>query len=102
MAYIIAEPCLGTKDTACVEVCPVDCIYDAGKILYIHPEECINCALCEPACPVDAVFEESATPPQWEHYIEENKKFFEDHPDYADREKYPIKKGEDYEPPYSG
>ena len=78
MTYIIAEPCVGTCDTACVEVCPVDCIhgpYDkegAGAeakadgfvpkeedSLYIDPEECIDCGACEPECPVEAIFEES-------------------------------------------
>ena len=74
MAYIIAEPCVGTCDTACVEVCPVDCIhpkkedwdakgYDENnledKLLYIDPEECIDCGACEPECPVEAICEES-------------------------------------------
>lgn len=55
MAYVITEPCIGTKDTACVDVCPVDCIYETSRMLVIHPEECIDCAACEPACPVDAI-----------------------------------------------
>jgi NAD-dependent dihydropyrimidine dehydrogenase PreA subunit len=93
MAYVICEPCIGTKDTACVEVCPVDCIYDAGEILYIHPEECIDCGLCEPACPVDAIFAESAVPAQWQGFIQKNKDYFANTPDYADREKHPIQKG---------
>ncbi len=69
MAYIITEPCIDTKDRACVDVCPVDCIYDAEphidqpeNMLFIHPDECIDCAACEPVCPVDAIFEESAVP----------------------------------------
>ena len=77
MTYIIAEPCVSTCDTACVEVCPVDCIHGPddkegagaeakvegfdpeGKQLYINPEECIDCGACEPECPVEAIFEES-------------------------------------------
>ena len=55
MTYIIAEPCVGLKDKACVPACPVDCIYEGEKMLYIHPEECIDCAACEPVCPVTAV-----------------------------------------------
>ena len=63
MAYVIAEPCVGTKDTACVDVCPVDCIhprkdeptFEAETQLYIHPDECIDCGVCEPECPVDAI-----------------------------------------------
>ena len=66
MAYIICEPCVGTKDTACVDACPVDCIhpkkdeaeFEAATMLYIHPEECIDCGACEPACPVTAIFPE--------------------------------------------
>ena len=61
--YVICEPCIGTKDTACVDVCPVDCIhprkdeaeYEAAEILYIHPDECIDCGVCEPECPVEAI-----------------------------------------------
>ena len=87
MAYIIAEPCVGTCDTACVEVCPVDCIhpkkedwdakgYDENnledKLLYIDPEECIDCGACEPECPVEAIFEESEVPEEWNKYIKIN------------------------------
>src|SRR5438067_11404821 len=65
MAYVIAEPCIGTKDNSCVEVCPVDCIhptpdepgYDQAEMLYIDPEECIDCDACVEACPVDAIHE---------------------------------------------
>mgnify|MGYP003327358210 CR=1 FL=1 len=54
MTYIIAEPCVGLKDSACVDVCPVDCIYtrDQDDMYYISPDECIDCAACEPVCPV--------------------------------------------------
>ena len=70
MTYVIAEPCVGTKDTACVEVCPVDCIHptkDAAEfpkfdMLYINPDECIDCGACEPECPWNAIFEEVAVP----------------------------------------
>jgi NAD-dependent dihydropyrimidine dehydrogenase PreA subunit len=110
MTYIIAEPCIGTKDRACVEVCPVDCIYEyveeAGafvvpdpstgsgvdktvvprgqsvhipgdgitkeqlnSMLFIHPDECIDCGACESVCPVTAIFAESDVPEQWKSYI---------------------------------
>ena len=65
MPYIIAEPCIGVKDKACVEVCPVDCIYEGDTMLFIHPEECIDCGACEPVCPVKAIFAEDETPDQW-------------------------------------
>lgn len=70
MTYIIAEPCVDVKDASCVDVCPVDCIYEGPDMYYINPDECIDCAACEPVCPVAAIFEESATPEQWkELYI---------------------------------
>ena len=95
MTYIIAEPCVSTCDTACVEVCPVDCIHGpfdkegAGaevkekgfnpqdKMLYINPEECIDCGACEPECPVEAIFEEDAVPDEWARFIPMNYEFFD-------------------------
>ena len=94
MAYIIADPCVSTCDTACVEVCPVDCIHGPddkegmgaeakesgfnpeGKQLYINPEECIDCGACEPECPVEAIFEEDAVPEEWKDFIPMNYEFF--------------------------
>ena len=90
MAYIICEPCVDVMDTACVDVCPVDCIHtsEGEKQLYIDPDVCIDCAACEPACPVDAIFMQSDVPSQWESYIEVNSKFFETFvkPETADSE----------------
>ena len=85
MAFIITEPCVGTKDTACVDACPVDCIHpraDEGPfvketMLYIDPVECIDCGACVPECPVEAIFPEDEVPEQWEHYIEINAKWYE-------------------------
>ncbi len=80
MTHVIAEPCIGTKDTACVDVCPVDCIHEAGDgsspMLYIDPVECIDCAACVPACPVDAIFAEGDLPSQWSQYTQINADFF--------------------------
>ena len=84
MAYIIAEPCIGTKDTACVDVCPVDCIhprkdeeaFETVEMLYINPDECIDCGACEPACPVQAIFPEEDTPEQWKNYIKLNADYY--------------------------
>ena len=75
MPYIIAEPCIGLKDRSCVDVCPVDCIYEGEDQLYIHPDECIDCGACEPECPVNAIFEQSAVPPEWEEFIELDKRW---------------------------
>jgi NAD-dependent dihydropyrimidine dehydrogenase PreA subunit len=80
MPYVIAEPCIGVKDKACVEVCPVDCIYEGDEMLYIHPEECIDCGACEPVCPVKAIFAEDETPDQWKQYIGINKDWFKANP----------------------
>jgi len=78
MAYVIAEPCINVKDKACVDVCPVDCIYDVDgeNMLYINPDECIDCAACEPVCPVAAIFAEDAVPDKWKNFIAINKDFF--------------------------
>ena len=79
MTYIIAEPCINVKDTACVDVCPVDCIHPTKneaeefakeQKLYIDPEECIDCGACEPVCPVEAIFEEAAAQDKWKHFIQ--------------------------------
>ncbi len=95
MTYVVAEPCIGTKDRSCVEVCPVDCFYDypseeenkkAGKdpeksgdfgLLVIHPDECIHCGACEPECPVEAIFEDDDVPEKWAEYTELNAKVSE-------------------------
>ena len=70
MPYVITEACKDTKDRACVDVCPVDCIYEGPDQLFIHPDECIDCGACEPECPVSAIFEVSAIPDEWKEYIE--------------------------------
>jgi ferredoxin len=81
MTYIIAAPCIDVKDKACVEVCPVDCIHptdgEGEPILYIDPDECIDCGACEPECPVEAIFAEEDLPEEWNHYTEINAKYFE-------------------------
>ena len=72
MTYIIAEPCIDIQDKSCVDVCPVDCIHEFGRMLVIDPEECIDCGACEPECPVEAIFPEDAVPPKWEPFIKIN------------------------------
>ena len=82
MTYIIAEPCVDLKDQSCIDVCPVDCIYgvDEGndRHIYINPDECIDCAACEPVCPVNAIFAEEDVPTKWEGWIKVNYEYFED------------------------
>ncbi len=76
MTYVIAQPCIDTKDRSCVDVCPVDCIHEGPDQLFIDPEECIDCGACEPECPVEAIFAEDAVPQKCDEYIEKNKAFF--------------------------
>lgn len=84
MAYVIAEPCIGTKDTACVDACPVDCIHpkkdeaDHGSAdqLFIDPVECIDCGACEPACPVDAIYADRKLPEDKQAFLADNAQFF--------------------------
>jgi len=76
MPYVVTEPCIGTKDKACVAVCPVECFYEAADQLMIHPEECIDCGLCVPECPVDAIFPDDEVPEKWKSYIEKNASAF--------------------------
>ncbi len=78
MAYVIAEPCIDVKDKSCVAVCPVDCIHgtDADNMLYIQPDECIDCGACAPECPVSAIFPLEQVPPQWQSFIQKNADYF--------------------------
>ena len=78
MTYVIAQPCVDLKDRACVDECPVDCIYEGKRMLYIHPDECVDCGACEPVCPVEAIFYEDDTPEQWKDYYNANVDFFDD------------------------
>ena len=99
MAYIIAEPCIGTKDLACVDACPVDCIhptqdgtYEDGRPvleevpqLYIDPTECIDCGACVPVCPVEAIFAEDDLPEKWQEYTAINASYVDDGQFQADK-----------------
>jgi NAD-dependent dihydropyrimidine dehydrogenase PreA subunit len=84
MAYVIAEPCIGTKDTACVDACPVDCIhpkkdesgYEGVQQLFIDPVECIDCGACVPVCPVSAIYAADDLPDKWKEYEQTNAAHF--------------------------
>ena len=78
MTYVIAQPCVDVKDKACIEECPVDCIYEGARMLYIHPDECVDCGACEPVCPVEAIFYEDDVPDQWSSFTQNNADFFEE------------------------
>src|SRR5215218_8970777 len=84
MPFVITDPCIGTKDHACVDVCPVDCIhprkdepeFETATMLYIHPDECIDCGACVPACPVSAIYDSpDATPASQKSLVEANSLF---------------------------
>jgi ferredoxin len=73
MTYVIAEPCVNTKDSACVDVCPVECIYESEpQPMFIHPDECIDCGACEPECPVEAIYPEEDLPENWGPFLQAN------------------------------
>ena len=72
MTYVVVENCIKCKYTDCVDVCPVDCFHEGPNFLVIDPEECIDCTLCEPECPAEAIFAEDDVPAGQEHFIELN------------------------------
>lgn len=72
MTYVVTENCIRCKYTDCVEVCPVDCFHEGPNFLVIDPEECIDCTLCVPECPAEAIFAEDDLPAEMEHYLELN------------------------------
>jgi ferredoxin len=72
MTFVVTENCINCKFTDCVEVCPVDCFYEGPNFLVIHPDECIDCGLCEPECPAEAIYEENDLPTGQEHFLELN------------------------------
>jgi ferredoxin len=81
MTYVIAEPCVDVIDQSCVSVCPVDCIHfeeGVDRILFIDPDECIDCGACEPECPVNAIFPEESLPAEWASYTAINATWFSD------------------------
>ncbi|HXE53874.1 MAG TPA: 4Fe-4S binding protein [Tepidisphaeraceae bacterium] len=89
MAYVIAQPCIGVKDTACITVCPVDCIhpgpaavdFERTDQLFIDPGECIHCHLCVDECPVGAIFADDDLPPEWRSFIQKNASYFRESKD---------------------
>ncbi len=79
MTFVITEPCVDVKDGECLLVCPVDCIYIGGRMMYIQPDECVNCAICVSVCPVDAIFSPEKLPEKYAHYAAINRDFFAPH-----------------------
>jgi len=94
MTYIVNENCIKCKYTDCVEVCPVDCFYEGENMLVIHPDECIDCGVCEPECPVDAI--QPDTEPGIEQWLEVNRVFAEKWPNITAK-KEPLPEAESME-----
>ncbi len=89
MTFLVGENCIKCKLTDCVEVCPVDCFYEGPNMLVIHPDECIDCALCEPECPVDAIFSEDEIPEGQEDFLEINAELAEVWPNITEQKDPP-------------
>ena len=90
MTFVVAEQCIKCKHTDCVEVCPVDCFYEGPNMLVIHPDECIDCALCEPECPVDAIFSEDELPESEAVFLELNAELAEIWPNITEMKESPA------------
>ena len=78
VTYVITQACVDVLDKACIDECPVDCIYEGERMLYIHPDECVDCGACEPVCPVEAIYYEDDLPDEWQDYYKANVEWFED------------------------
>jgi NAD-dependent dihydropyrimidine dehydrogenase PreA subunit len=76
MPYVIAAACIDVMDKSCIEECPVDCIYEGDRKLYVNPKECIDCGACEPVCPVEAITQDRRVPEEFTDFIEDNRRFF--------------------------
>jgi len=77
VTYVIALPCVDVKDKSCIEECPVDCIYEGDRMMYIQADECVDCGACEPVCPTEAIYYEDDVPEKWDSFKGVNTAFFE-------------------------
>ncbi|GAB2800788.1 ferredoxin family protein [Halomonas shantousis] len=96
MTFVVTENCIKCKYTDCVEVCPVDCFYEGENFLVIHPDECIDCALCEPECPAEAIFPEDELPDSQRHFLELNAELAEKWPSITEA-KAPLDEAEKWD-----
>lgn len=90
MTFVVTESCIRCKYTDCVEVCPVDCFYEGPNFLVIHPDECIDCALCEPECPVDAIVADDELPADQTDFLEINAELAEKWPNITEQKDPPA------------
>jgi ferredoxin len=91
MTYVVTEACIKCKYTDCVEVCPVDCFYEGDNMLVIHPDECIDCGVCEPECPADAI--KPDTEPGLEKWLEVNTEYAKSWPNITQKKESPPRQG---------
>ena len=92
MTFVVTDACIKCKYTDCVEVCPVDCFYEGENMLVIHPDECIDCGVCEPECPIDAIKPESEELLQW---VEVNREYAQQWPNIT-AQKAPLPTAEEF------
>ena len=95
MTFVVGENCIRCKHTDCVEVCPVDCFYEGPNFLVIHPDECIDCALCEPECPVDAIYAEDELPEGQQQFLDLNAELADQWPNITEK-KDPLPEAEEW------
>jgi ferredoxin len=96
MTYIVTDNCIRCKYTDCVEVCPVDCFYEGPNFLVIHPDECIDCGLCEPECPAEAILHEDDLSPEQDKFYQLNAELAEVWPNITER-KAPLPDAEKWD-----
>jgi ferredoxin len=94
MPHVVCEPCVDCKYTDCVVVCPIDCFYEGENMLYINPEECIDCGSCVPECPVEAIYMDDNVPKRWHEYVELNAEMANQCPNITEKQD-PLCEGED-------
>ena len=85
MSMVVTQPCFGCKHTDCVVVCPCECFHEGESMLYIDPEECIDCGACIPECPVDAIYQEDDVPKEWNGFIQLNAEMSKNCPSILER-----------------
>lgn len=93
MTFVVTDVCIRCKYTDCVEVCPVDCFYEGENMLVIHPDECIDCGVCEPECPIEAILPD--TEPEAEKWVEFNREYSEKWP-VITQQKDPLPEAEEF------